>query len=129
MGGLQGAEGVIGVGDVAVEEMLGVVDEFLPVVLDVADGLGNENEVFVVGDAEGASDVEIPGLAEDGDDGGAGFDQGADVAVLMHGVPGKARAAEGGQPGVAQSELGSALEELLVFGVAARPATLNVIDT
>ena len=129
MGGLQGAEGVIGVGDVAVEEMLGVVDDLLAVVLDIADGFGDEDEVLVVGDAEGAFDVEVPGLAEDGDDGGAGFDEGADVAVLMDGVLGEARAAECREPGVVQGEFGGALEELLVFGVAAGPAALNVIDT
>ena len=83
MGGFQGAQGVIGVGDVAVEEVLGVVDDFLAVILDVADGFGDEDEVFFVGDAEGAFDVKVPGLAEDGDDGGSGFDQGADVAVLV----------------------------------------------
>ena len=104
MGGFQGAQGVIGVGDVAVEEMLGVVDHFLAVILDVADGFGDEDEVFVFGDAEGAFDVEVPGLAEDGDDGGAGFDEGAHVAVLVDGVLGEARAAEGGQPGVMQGE-------------------------
>ena len=129
LGGLQGLQGVIGVGDVAIEEMLGVVDDFLAVVLDVAHGFGDEDEVFVVGDAEGAFDVEVPGLAEDGDDGRAGFDEGAHVAVLVHGILGEAGAAEGGEPRVVQFQLGGALEELLVLGVAARPAALNVIDT
>ena len=46
--GLQRAEGVIGVGDVAVEEVLGIVDDFLAVILDVADGFGDEDEVFLV---------------------------------------------------------------------------------
>src|ERR1022692_1693566 len=129
VGGLQGAQGVAGVGDVAVEEMLGVIDHFLAVVLDVAHGFGDEDEVLVLGDAEGAFDVEVPGLAEDRDDGGTGFDQGADVAVLMDRVLGEARAAERGEPGVVQGQFGSALEKLLVFGVAARPAALNIIDT
>jgi hypothetical protein len=61
--------------------------------------------------------VKVPGLAEDGDDRGAGFDEGADVAVLVDGILGEARAAEGGEPGVVQGQLGSALEELLVFGL------------
>ena len=83
LGGFERAQGVIGVGDVAVEEMLGVVDDFLAVILEVADGFGDEDEVLFVGDAERALDVEVPGLAEDGDDRGAGFDEGADVAVLV----------------------------------------------
>ena len=41
-------------------------------------------------DAEGALDVKVPGLAEDGDDRGAGFDEGAHVAVLVDGVLGEA---------------------------------------
>src|ERR1022692_4456378 len=110
-------------------EMLGVIDHFLAVVLDVAHGFGDEDEVLVLGDAEGAFDVEVPGLAEDRDDGGTGFDQGAHVAVLMDRVLGEARAAARGEPGVVQGKLGGALEEFLVFGVAAGPAALNVIDT
>ena len=129
MGGLQGAQGVIGIGGVAIEEVLGVVDDFLAVILDVADGFGDEDEVFFVGDAERAFDVKVPGLAEDGDDGSAGFDQGADVAVFVHGILGEAGAAEGGELGVVQVEFGGALEELLVLGVAAGPAALNVINT
>ena len=70
------------------------------------------------GDAEGAFDVKVPGLAEDGDDGRSGFDEGAHVAVLVHRILRKARAAEGGQPGVVQGQLFGSLEELLVFRVA-----------
>ena len=39
-------EGVRGVGRIAVEEMLGVVDHFLAVVLEILHGLGNQLEVF-----------------------------------------------------------------------------------
>src|ERR1035441_2131652 len=69
------------------------------------------------------------GCGGGGAGGGAGFDEGAAVAVLVDGILGEAGAAEGSQPGVVQGEVGSALEELLVFGVAARPAALNVINT
>jgi hypothetical protein len=43
MGRLECAEGVIGVGDIAVEEVLGIVDDLLTVILDVADGFGDED--------------------------------------------------------------------------------------
>ena len=69
LGRFEGPQGEGRVGAVAVEEVLGVVDDLLAVVLDIADGFGDEDEVLVVGDAEGAFDVEVPGLAEDGDDG------------------------------------------------------------
>ena len=48
VGGFQGAQGVVAIGDVAVEEVLGIVDDFLAVFLDVADGFGDQHEVFVV---------------------------------------------------------------------------------
>ena len=55
VGGFESAQGEIGVGGVAVEEMLGVVDHFLAVVLEVAHGFGDELEIFFFGDAEGAA--------------------------------------------------------------------------
>ena len=55
--GLQGAESEIRVGDVAVEEVFGVVDHLFAVFLNVTDGFGNEHEVLVLGDAEGPFDV------------------------------------------------------------------------
>src|ERR1035437_6534147 len=109
--------------------MLGIVDYLLAVVLDIADGFGDQDERLVVGDAEGTFDVGIPRLAARGDDGCPGFDERADVAVLMDRVFGEAGAAECREPGVVEGESRGALEELLVFGVAAGPAALNVIDT
>ncbi len=109
--------------------MLGVVDHFLAVSLEISDGFGDELEVFFLGDAEGAVDMEIPGLAEDGDRRGCGFDEMADVGVAVDGVAGEARGTEGGEAGVLEAEVSRAGEELLVLGVGAGPAALNVIDT
>ena len=55
----------IGIGVVAVEEMLGVVDHFLAVILQKANRLGNERQIFFFGDAERALHVQIPALPED----------------------------------------------------------------
>ena len=95
----------------------------------MTDGFGDQHDVLVLGDAEGAVDVEVPALAEDGDDGGSGVEELADVAVLFDGVLGEAGAAECGEFGVAQREFAGAREELLVFGVAAGPAAFNVINS
>ena len=72
--GFQGAEGVIGIGGVAIEEVLGVVDDFLAVVFQILHGVGNELQVLVFGYAEGAFHVEVPGLTEDRHHGRASLD-------------------------------------------------------
>ena len=52
--GFEGAQREIAVMDVAVEEVLGVVDDFFAVVFQIADGFRDDGEVFVFGDAERA---------------------------------------------------------------------------
>ena len=111
--GFESAQGEVAVVDVAVEEMLGVVDDFFAVVLQVADGFGDDGEVFVFGDAESAGDVEVPALAEDGDDGRSGVDQFTDVAVFLDGVLREARGSEGG--------------ELCVFAVSGRAPVRRIL--
>ena len=58
----------------------------------------------------------------------AGFHQRPHVAVLFHRVLGETRAAERGQLGVPQIELSRARKEVLVLGIAPRPAAFDVID-
>ena len=84
-GGFERAQGEVGIMDVAVEEMLGVVDDFLAVVDQVLHGFEDELLVLFLGDTEGALGVEVPTLAEDGDHRGSGLDERADVAVFCTG--------------------------------------------
>ena len=73
--------------------------------------------------------MEVPALAEDGDDGRAGLDERVHVAVFFHRILGEARGAEGGEFGVLEIQLAGAREEVLVLGIAAGPAAFNVINT
>src|SRR5207248_9538664 len=91
------AKGEIAIVDIAVEEVFGVIDNFTAVLLEIADGFGDDVEVFLLGDTEGAADVQVPAFAEDGDDGRGGVDELADVAVLVHRVFGEAGGSEGRQ--------------------------------
>ena len=65
--GFQRAQREVRIRLVAVEEVLGVVDDFLAVLLQVSDGLGDDLQVLFFGDAERPLGVQVPALAEDRD--------------------------------------------------------------
>ncbi|OPZ93234.1 MAG: hypothetical protein BWY73_00421 [candidate division TA06 bacterium ADurb.Bin417] len=80
------------------------------------------------GATEHVPDMQVPGLAEEGDDFGLGRKQLVEVFILgrRHAVP--AGAAEGGHPGPGEVEFPDLPEEFLVLGVAAGPAALDEIE-
>ena len=47
-GGFERAQSEVAVVNVAIEEMLGVVDHFFAVVFEIAHGLGNDGQVLVL---------------------------------------------------------------------------------
>ena len=73
--------------------------------------------------------VQVPALAEDGDDGRAGRDQRLHAAIVFDGVAGEARGAERGEFGVFEMQFSlGAREEVLILGVRSGPAAFNVVD-
>ena len=69
-GGPERGDRVLRVRLVAVEEVLGVVDDLAPVVLEEADGVADHGQVLVEGRLERLDHMEVPGLAEQRDDRG-----------------------------------------------------------
>src|SRR5579862_4111413 len=73
--------------------------------------------------------MQIPAFAEDGDNGGTGVGQLADIAVLFDRVLCEASGSERGELGVFEFEITSSGEEVPVFGIGAGPSAFNVVDT
>ncbi len=122
------AQRVVRVGTVTVEEVFGVIDHFLAVLVKVRDRLGNQLEIFVERNPQRAFHVQVPRLTENRRHRSAGFHQRPHVAILRHAVLGETGRAKRRQPGVFQMQIARALEELLVFRVRSRPAAFDVID-
>ena len=99
--GFERAQREIRVGDVAVEEMLGVVDHFAAVLLQPSHRLADQLEVLLFGDAQGAACVQVPALAEDGYGRRIGCDERLHVAIL--GRRGSWRSAWSRTPSAARS--------------------------
>jgi hypothetical protein len=119
---------VAGVALEAVEEMLGVVDDLLEVLEEVRDRVSDHRHVLLERGAERRGHVEVPGLAEDGDDGRARLHQRLDVAVVLRPHPGPPGGAERRDLGGLEHRVLHALEEAQVLRVGAGPAALDVVD-
>ncbi len=128
-GGLEGFEGVVGVFLVAVEEVFSVVNDFLDVGGEVGDGVGDHADVLVERDAQNLAGVEVPALADDGDDLGTGSDESAQAGVVLGGGVASAGHAEGGDAGAGEVEVADGLEVGGVLGVGERVAAFDVVDT
>src|ERR1700735_4432854 len=115
--------------DVAVEEVVGIVDHFLAMVLQVTDRFRDDGQVFVFGDAERARNMQVPALAEYSNDTGSGIDQLTDVAVFLNRISREAPRPEPSKLCMLQLQAARLPEELFVFGIGTRPSAFNVINT
>ena len=66
-GGLHGRERVLAIGAEAVEEVLAVVDDLAPLLLEEGDAVRDHRQVLLEGRADDLGDVQGPGLADDRD--------------------------------------------------------------
>ena len=108
--------------------MLRVVDDFFAVIFEITDRVADHAQIFVRLGAQDFRDVEQPRLADDGDDGGLGFEDQPHQVVLFHGHAFAARHAERGDLRILPFAPRGLLEELHVLRIAARPAAFNVMN-
>ena len=127
--GAEDLEGVVTVGAVAVEEVLGVEEDGLPLLAQVAHRVAHHREVLLQRGAQRELDVPVVRLRDEGDDARPAVPQGRDQRVVGSAYAGTTGGAERREPRVAQVQLRSrTAEELGVLGVRARPAALDVAD-
>ena len=122
------AERVAGVEPVAVEEVLGVVDDLAAELLEAGHAVADHPEVLVASGFEDLLDVQGRGLPHQRDDRRVRVHQRADVGIVLAEQARAAGAAEGGHLGLCQREVPEPPEELGVLGVGAGPAALDPGD-
>ncbi len=127
LGRSQRLQGVLGVVPVAVEEVLGVVEDLAAGLAAVGHRIGDHAQVLFQRGAEHFADVQVPGLADDGDDRRLGVEQRLEAGVVGRLDALAARHAEGGDAGVPQRQLADFLEILEVLGVGQRIAALDEV--
>ena len=126
-GGSQAGEGIVGVRREAVEEVLGVEEDLLADGLEEADGVAQHGEVLFVAGLQHGAHMQVVGLADDGDDFGAGVGEDVERGVpggIDAGAPGRA---EGNELRV-ELDVTHTLEELDVLGVGGGEAAFDVVD-
>ncbi len=120
-----GRERVVAIGLVAIEEVLGVVDDLASAIDDEADRIGDHVEVLGRRRAEDLGDVQQPALAEDRDDRRFGGDQLPKVRILLGAVRAMAGHPERGEPRPLPAHRAGGREELDVLRVRAGPAAFD----
>ncbi len=128
-GSLESAEGVIGIGGVAIEEVFGVIDDFSSLFFEDGDGVGDHAKVFDGGGAKDFFNVKEPAFSEDGDDGGFCFEEEADLGIGGGVDVGSAGGAEGGEFGGAPVEFAGLGKEVSILVVGAWPTAFDVVET
>jgi hypothetical protein len=128
-GGFESAEGVIGIGVVAIKEVLRVIDDFASLFFEDGDGVGDHAKVFHGGGTKDFFDVKEPAFSEDGDYGGFRLEEEADLGIGGGVNVGSAGGAEGGEFGGAPVEFSGLGKEVSIFVVGARPTAFDVVKT
>jgi len=123
-----GGQRVVAVAAEAVEEMLGVIDDFAAVLPQEAHGVADHGQVFFQAGFDHPGDVQVPALAEDGGGRGSAAEEGLQVMILLGTPAGLARAAESRQAGVFERVAPRQLEELQVLGIGPRPSAFDVMN-
>ena len=119
-------QGVSGILQKRVEEVLGVVDHFLSLFAQKANRFGNHPQVLFAIHPQHFAHVEIPGLAHDGGDGYPTVRQYAEHWVFLRRHTPPPRHSECGQARTARQPLvGHAAEKLLIFRIGPWKTALN----
>ena len=128
-GGPYHRQSVLGVGPVAVEEVLGVEEHPPPLCFQILHRLGGHADTLVEVGAKSLSDVIVPGLSHDADDLGLRLQKSAYLGIGLHPPGGSTGGSKSGEFAVRQGKFGFGPgEELVVFGEGARPAALYEMD-
>ena len=128
-GGAHHLQGVVAVVAVAVEEVLRVEEDPLPLGAQVGDGVADHREVLLERRTQGQLDVPVVRLRHEGDHPCARLAQGRDQGVVGRGRPGPPGRTERRELRVLEVQLlAGAAEELGVLRVRARPAALDEAD-
>jgi hypothetical protein len=108
--------------------MFGVVDHLAARLSEIADGVGDHDQVFVEGDAKDFGNVEIGRFADDGDDRRLGIEKRPHSEVFLGPAAAAAGHAERTDADVFQGQLLDPLEKLGVLVVRERIAPFDKIE-
>ena len=127
-GGTNTAQRVLRLGAVAVEEVLGVVDDALVLRAQERDRLGDHAQVLLAVDLDDLLEMQRPGLADERADRRHGIREQPQRLVARGGHAAPARHPEGCDLGLAEALAGEQLEQLLLLWVRGREAGLDQLD-
>ena len=127
-GGDQRLQGVGRVGPVGVEKMFRIVDDFPSRLAEQGHRFADHFEILFGRDVQDGADLEIAGLADQGDHGCFGGEEGAHSFVFVGLDAAAAGHAKGRQPGMAKTDFAGLAEKARILGIGQGITALDVID-
>ncbi len=112
---------------VPVEKVLGIVNDFLALILEIGGSVVNHLAVFLGGGAKHLNNVEFPTFAEEGDGRRVGVEEEFDLRIFADLHVGAAGTAKRRNFGIFPFQLTGFLEKGNVFDVGTGPTAFNVV--
>ena len=112
---------------VAVEKMLGIVENLPPLLLQIGDALPDHRQIFGMGNPEHLVDLKLPTLAKDRDDGCLRLEKLGDLGILGNLDAGTTGASKSGELGLPKIELPGLGKEGKILGIGTGPPSLDDI--
>ncbi len=126
VGRLDAGQRIVGIGLVAIEEVLGIEHRLAPALAGQSNAIRDHLEVLRPLDPERDIDLEVPGLAEDAGRIGLGRENRGQGRIVGRRTPGAPCHAEGDEPCLGKGRrIG---EEGVVGVIGPRPAAFDIVD-
>ena len=129
LGSFECFDGILRIGLVAIEKMLGIINNFRNVFLQICQRVLDQLEILFQADTQRLAHMEIPGFTEDRHRVGRGLDQGLDIIVFVRCSLGPSGGTESGYLGMVQGDLLHIFEKSDVLRIGPGPTALDIVDT
>ena len=109
--------------------MFRIIDDFLPMQFQVGDGITDHGKVFSERDIQDISNMEVPGLSENGNHRRFRLNNGCQIRTIFRPDMGLSGTAEGGEASMLETSMLGQFEETCIFWIGARPPSFYIMKT
>ncbi len=126
---LESFQRIVRVRLVAVEKVLGVVNHFADMLLEIGERIMNQLKIFLKTDPQSFTHMEVPGFTKNRNRIRPGRNQGLDIIVFLRGRFGAPGRTKGSNARLGQFFVLNRIKESDILGIGTRPSPLDVMNS